>query len=123
MHAKSGASKLFDFCHLFVFSCETISRAVDFINFQQETSLCVDIVYLQKKPVYMLPFLVLDLIGVVMLVALVFIGGTIVTVNNWEVGLIVYVIGFAVVGKYYYSYSYYHIWERVGRSRCNESKF
>jgi hypothetical protein len=95
---------------LFGFSHGTISRAVDFFNFQQEVLLCVDIVYLQKKPVYMLPFLILDLIGLVLLVPLILIAGIIATVNNWVVGLITLVIGFALVGKYYCSC--YHIRER-----------
>lgn len=110
MHAKSGVSKLFNFCVSFVLSHGTISRAVDFFSFQQEVLLYVDIVCLQKKPVYMLPFLVLDLIGLVILVPGIFIAGIIATMHNWEIGLIVLVIGSVIVGKYYYSCCHIREW-------------
>jgi hypothetical protein len=87
-----------------------------FFSFQQEVLLCVDIVYLQKKPVYMLPYLVLDLIVLAISVPVIFIAGIIGTVNNWVFGLIALVIGSALICKYYYQ------GERVGRSQCNESK-
>jgi hypothetical protein len=61
----------------------------------------VDIVCLQKKSVYMLPFLVLGLIGIVVLMAFVVIGGIVLTVINWRIGLIILIVGFAALGKCY----------------------
>jgi hypothetical protein len=62
----------------------------------------------------MLPFLVLELIGLVILVAVVFIYGIIATVNSWAMGLITLVIGSTVVGKCYYS----HCPGREGGEKC-----
>lgn len=50
-----------------------------------------------KKPVYMLPFLVLQLIGLVVVTPIVFIAGIMAAVNSLELGLIALVIGFAFV--------------------------
>lgn len=69
----------------------------------------------------MLPFLVLQLIALVVLMPIVFIGGIMAAVNNWELGLITLVIGSAFVGKYYYSSCHQGV--RVDRSQYSESKF
>jgi hypothetical protein len=57
-----------------------ISRKFHFVG--------ADIVCLQKKSVYMLPFLVFHLIVIVVVMAVVFIGGFFVTMSSWELHLI-----------------------------------
>lgn len=51
----------------------------------------------KKKPVYMLPFLVLNLIVLVISVPIIFIAGIIAMVSNWIFGLIALVIGSALM--------------------------
>jgi hypothetical protein len=62
----------------------------------------VGIVFLQKKPVYMLPFLVSHLIFVVVVMAVVFIRGFFVTMSSWELHLIPLFIVALCVCKYYF---------------------
>jgi hypothetical protein len=49
----------------------------------------------------------MDLIGLVIFVAVIFILGVIATVNNWAAGLLILVIGFGVAGKYYYHHHHH----------------
>jgi hypothetical protein len=79
---------------------------------EQETSLNVswkfhfvgaDIVCLQKKPVYLVPFLVSQLICIVVEWAVVFIGGFIATVISRELHLMIIMFVVAViVCKYHF---------------------